>query len=820
MIKTKYKWINKYDNTNDEKIKNIDLDIDPIVKKLLVSRGIDNKEKMDEFFNASISDLYNPFLILDMDKATDKIISSIKDNKKIVIYGDYDVDGITSTTILFSYLKEIGCDVFYYIPNRLNEGYGINLDAINQIKENGCDLIITVDTGIVATNEVKEIIKMGIDVVVTDHHEMQDDIPKCSAVCDSKRTDDTYPFKELAGCGVSYKLCVALDSKIKNDSDDEFKKSYEEKNIDVNKYLELACLGTIADIVPLVSENRIIVREGLKLLPKTKRIGLKLLLEETIPDSKNYSARDIAFNLIPKMNAAGRIADASMCVELLLEEDELNAKKLVKDIIKNNDERKKIEQKIFDEAKFLIDNNASYDNEKIIIIKNEKWHHGVIGIVAARLCDTYFKPVIMCNEEDGVISGSARTCGSVNIFDLISNGKNYLSKFGGHEGACGLSMESKNFDKFKKKIVEIADSEITKDLLIPNINYDLEIDASDISLELANELKLLEPFGACNEEPIFKIRTKITNASLMGKANDHLRLKAKSLDNINSFDMVGFFMGDKFEHIVYDKEYLSCGTININEFMGNKKIQFMLNDITNNDEDHIRNEYYKSKYSLVMSKFDGKMQVSLVEGITEDIYNDKDFVNSVDNFNDFDKLINNTDNLENPVKIMVLDKLDNLINIKKMYGDKVEIYYNNLDEKIAQNCIIKDKKPLIVLANNIVKFVDLRKNYTIIYSDSLDSFKNKEVEAIFGVLKDDVIMTYKRLLYLDKTSNNEVYFDDLLYNLKELDLYKVLLSIEILNELNIITSEINLDNEKVSFNINEGVKNPIENSKLFARYKI
>ena len=351
-------------------------------------------------------------------------------------------------------------------------------------------------------------------------------------------------------------------------------------------------------------------------------------------------------------------------------------------------------------------------------------------------------------------------------------------------------------------------------------NYDLEIDASDISLELANELKLLEPFGACNEEPIFKIRTKITNASLMGKANDHLRLKAKSLDNINSFDMVGFFMGDKFEHIVYDKEYLSCGTININEFMGNKKIQFMLNDITNNDEDHIRNEYYKSKYNLVMSKFDGKMQVSLVEGITEDIYNDKDFVNSVDNFNDFDKLINNTDNLESPVKIMVLDKLDNLINIKKMYGDKVEIYYNNLDEKIAQNCIIKDKKPLIVLANNIVKFVDLRKNYTIIYSDSLDSFKNKEVEAIFGVLKDDVIMTYKRLLYLDKTSNNEVYFDDFLYNLKELDLYKVLLSIEILNELNIITSEINLDNEKVSFNINEGVKNPIENSKLFARYKI
>lgn len=813
MINSKYKWkiSNKKEELFREKENNISFKLKPLIKKLLISRGIGSDEKIEKFLNGTEKDMYNPYLIKDMEKAVSRIEKALENEEKVTIYGDYDVDGITSTTVIYSFLKKIGMNVNYYIPNRLNEGYGMNKNAIKKIAQDETDLIITVDTGITARDEVEIIKDLGMEVVITDHHELTGEIPNAVAVVDSKRLDDEYPFRELAGVGVAFKLVKALDEAFRNNKT--IKEKYESLDLDVNDYLEFVCLGTISDVVPLVDENRIIVKEGIKRIKNTQNIGLRILLEMTIGDLSNITARDIAFMVVPKLNAAGRIDDAKIGVELFTEDNEERAREIAKELIKKNDERKKCEQKIYDEAVEIIEKDEYFKDERIIVVKNEGWHHGVIGIVASRLAETYFKPIIIFNQENNVLSGSARTMGGVNIFEVIEKARETLNRFGGHEGAAGLSLDVNKFEDFKSIIIKYANENITDDLLIPYIDVDMEISPDEIDLETIEELKLLEPFGAANEEPVFKINAKVVNATLMGKNEDHLRLKVKGLEN--SFDCVGFYKADLYENIVMEKEFMIIGTLSINEFNGNKKVQMMLNDMKSNMLDQIENKYNKSLYEkyklenieellaadrdmLVNRKCDLKILSdegeinNFIEKTLEDAKIEKGFINS---------------------NVLVVNNKIDLERIISKYENEVSIFYKTVTDMEIENALKNEGKSLIILSNNISKIVDLTKKYTIIYVDSLESYKSVE-NLDYCIIKDDVVNVFKRLQYLVKINKNAIYIDELMYNLKNQTIFKVLISLEILKELGIIEFSLN-ENDLINFDINVGIKNPIENSKIY-----
>lgn len=862
MIKSTNKWqviknkndldennkINLNDIFNKDDLK-LNFELNDSIKNILFNRGIDSKDKAYKFFNANTNDLYDPFLICDMNKAVCRILKGLQDNDKIMIYGDYDTDGTTSTTILFSYLKNFTDNIDYYIPNRLSEGYGINSDAINKFKEDGVNLIITVDTGIVAIDEAKTIKELGMDLVITDHHEMQEELPCAIAVCDLKRHDESYPFRELAGCGMSFKVISAIDKYIRSyikdgeyNTDDklvlnvdnevvldnEFVNNYIDKNINIFEYLDLVCLGTIADIVPLKDENRILVKEGLAYLKDTKRPGLFALLSETIGEenlgkNKSLSARDVAFNVVPKLNAAGRIDDAKICVELFLSSDEKDAKEISHDLIKKNDKRKRTEQKIFDEATYILDNYEDFRDDKFIIVKNKDWHQGVIGIVASRICERYNKPcLILSEDENGILSGSARTMGRVNVFDILSSGKIYLSKFGGHEGACGLSLDARDFDNFKNTVMTYANKNITDELLIPVINIDNEIDANDIDINLCDEIKLLEPFGEGNEEILIKTNVSIINQSLMGKTNDHLRLKVKdpnntSSYNVNSFDVVGFFKGNLFSEIVTGDEYEIVGSLNVNEFNGQRKVQFMLSDMRNKLTYELANNYYKTLYEKVMDKD----FISLRDEDIDSLISDNKitfFDNVIDAEIYISKLINDFENYdENKEKtLIVTNNASDFITICNDYYNELGIFYGKVSDKDIHDALKTGEKRGIILCNNLIKFIDLRKNYNIIYIDSLYNAK-----SMTSISKSEVGALFKRLTHYEKINKNEVYLYDMLFNLKDLNAYKVLVSLKILGELEIIkyeikTSDKNIsDNELISFTINKDIKNPIENSNLY-----
>ena len=813
MINSKYKWkiSNKKEELFKDKENNISFKLKPLTKKLLISRGIDNDEKVEKFINGTEKDMYSPYLIKDMEKAVSRIEKALENEEKVTIYGDYDVDGITSTTVIYSFLKKVGMNVNYYIPNRLNEGYGMNKNAIKKIAQDETDLIITVDTGITARDEVEIIKDLGMEVVITDHHELTGEIPNAVAVVDSKRLDDEYPFRELAGVGVAFKLVKALDEAFRKNKT--IKEKYESLDLDVNDYLEFVCLGTISDVVPLVDENRIIVKEGIKRIKNTQNIGLRILLEMTIGDLSNITARDIAFMVVPKLNAAGRIDDAKIGVELFTEDNEERAREIAKELIKKNDERKKCEQKIYDEAVEIIEKDEYFKDERIIVVKNEGWHHGVIGIVASRLAETYFKPIIIFNQENNVLSGSARTMGGVNIFEVIEKARETLNRFGGHEGAAGLSLDVNKFEDFKNIIIKYANENITDDLLIPYIDVDMEISPDEIDLETIEELKLLEPFGAANEEPVFKINAKVVNATLMGKNEDHLRLKVKGLEN--SFDCVGFYKADLYENIVMEKEFMIIGTLSINEFNGNKKVQMMLNDMKSNMLDQIENKYNKSLYEKYK-----------LENIEELLAADRDMLvnrkcdlkilSDEDEINNFIEKTLDDAKIEkgfiNSNVLVVNNKID-LERIISKYENEVSIFYKTVTDMEIENALKNEGKSLIILSNNISKIVDLTKKYTIIYVDSLESYKSVE-NLDYCIIKDDVVNVFKRLQYLVKINKNAIYIDELMYNLKNQTIFKVLISLEILKELGIIEFSLN-ENDLINFDINVGIKNPIENSKIY-----
>ena len=557
------KWIVKEINNEKVELLKEKFNLSNLVAKILSNRNILGREMQEDdikkFLNPTRDDFYDPFLLPDMEQAVERIEQAINNNEKILIYGDYDADGITSTTILIKFFKEIGVEVDKYIPNRLEEGYGINNKALEEIKNRGIDLIITVDNGITANDQVKYANELGLDVIITDHHEPSDEIPKAVAVIDAKRKNNQYPFNQLAGCGIAFKLTQAISIK---------------RKLDPSKYLknlDIVSIGTISDLVPLVDENRVIVKLGLMLVKQTKNIGLrKLLLKSQL---KEVDSTSISFGITPRINAAGRLGNQYDALNLFITEDVKEAERLSEVLNSYNIERQKIGNKIYEEAISQLK-----DEEKnCIILGKEDWHHGVIGIVSSKITEKFNKPSILLCFENNIAKGSGRSVPGFDLYKAISSTKEYLLGFGGHTMACGLSLTVENFEKFKKEITKYIDENLDISKLEKEIYIDEILTIDDLDIEKIKELKSLEPFGEENPEPIIMYKNVEINGIRTLSENKHLKLSLKKNDKI--IDAIGFNLGELAEKYKIGDTIDIVGNIEINSFNGKDLIQIRLIDI-------------------------------------------------------------------------------------------------------------------------------------------------------------------------------------------------------------------------------------------------
>lgn len=558
MIK-KWEFYNSDEKLVDEICEKYNLN--KVIGKIIVNRHVVNDEDVRIFITPTRDDFHDPFLFTGMDIAVERIIEAINNKEKILIYGDYDVDGITSTTVLKKYLMDRGIPVDTYIPNRLHEGYGLNKNAIDTIKERNIDLIITVDCGISAIEEVDYAVSLGMDVIVTDHHEVGEKLPNALAVIDAKRKDNTYPFRSLAGVGVVFKLIQALSIKL------------EIKPEEYLKYLDLVCVGTISDIVPLEGENRTIAKLGLMLIKVTRNLGLRELIKSS--GYKEIDSNTISFGVAPRINACGRMGYEEEALKLFLAEDLESATKITKELNEYNTLRQSTEKAIYEEAVQEIDRNH-LDEKNSIVLGGKGWHHGVIGIVSSKVTDKYYKPSILLSFEDDIAKGSGRSVPGFDLYEGLTKCEDLLEKYGGHSMAVGLTLKKENLEKFKERFEQIAKEKNIKEL-VPIIYIDDELKLKDINMELVKSLSILEPFGEANKVPLFLIRNlKIDSIRALSEGR-HLKLTLRDENFV--INAIGFELGYLADEYRIGDRIDVVGTLEINSFNGFSSIQINMKDI-------------------------------------------------------------------------------------------------------------------------------------------------------------------------------------------------------------------------------------------------
>ena len=537
------------------------LNVSEIVAHLLVLRGITTFDEAKSFFRPEISHLHDPFLMKNMQKAVDRIQTVIANGEKVLVYGDYDVDGTTSVAMMYSFLKKKVKEIEYYIPCRYDEGYGISLKGIDYAKENNFTLIIALDCGIRAVNQVDYANEKGVDFIICDHHNPGEKIPKALALLNPKQSDCNYPYKELSGCGVGFKLIQAFS---------------QQNNIDFSEiieYLDLLTVSIGADIVPMTGENRVFSFYGLQQINKTPRVGLKALME-IANKTKEVTITDVVFGVAPRINAAGRIEHAKKAVEILVETDYDKAMLFADKIEKNNTTRKGLDKSITKEALEMID-----VKKKSTVVHSENWHKGVVGIVASRLIETHYKPTIVLAEKDGLLTGSARSVHDFDLYSALAKCEHLCEKFGGHKYAAGLSIKKENLPQFIDAFEKVVSESIDEDQLTPKINIDMVIDINDADDKLYRIIKQFAPFGPKNLPPIFVSKGVIDNGygKQVGEDKTHLRINAKR--NKGTIAGIGFGMGDYFEIIKDDQSFDVCYSIDENEWNGKKSLQLRVRDI-------------------------------------------------------------------------------------------------------------------------------------------------------------------------------------------------------------------------------------------------
>lgn len=542
------------------------INLNKVLTSILVQRGVQTYEEAKKFFRPQLSSLHDPFLMKGMDLAVDRIHEAMSLSQKILIYGDYDVDGTTAVATVYSFFKDRYPNIDFYIPDRYTEGYGISFMSIDWAANNDFSLIIALDCGIKSVDKIAYANNKGVDFIICDHHLPGDEIPAAIAVLNPKQSDCTYPFKELSGAGIGYKLIQAYA--LKNNI----------PSAEVEQYLDLGAVSVASDLVPILDENRIIAHYGLKKLKNQPNNGLKALLE-AYPDKPEFGVNDIVFFIGPRINAAGRIADAKDSVRLMTADSMEDAKKIAYQVNQHNNERRTFDQSITEHAFELIEQDPAFLERKSTVLFHNEWHKGVIGIVASRLIEKYYRPTIVLTESNGMATGSARSVDGFDLYSAIEACSELLDQYGGHTHAAGLTLKLENLDRFKEKFESVVASNIVERSLTPEIEYDMEIPLRTITPKFFSVLKQFAPFGPGNLNPVFMSKGvwDVGDATIVG--NNHLKLSLTQEEGGRIFKAIGFGLGEHYEKVSQGISFDICFTIEENHFNGHVNLQLNIKDI-------------------------------------------------------------------------------------------------------------------------------------------------------------------------------------------------------------------------------------------------
>lgn len=558
-----------------------ELDINPVLALLLVRRGILNKEQAENFFYPKLEDLHDPFLINDMDKATERLNKALQNKEKIMIYGDYDVDGTTAVSLVYNFLHRYYNELIYYIPDRYNEGYGISCKGIDYAVKENCKLIIALDCGIKAIKMVDYAKSRGIDFIICDHHVPDKELPSAVAVLDPKREDSSYPYNQLSGCGVGFKFMQGFAKKynLEKYNEDRENKTYSHF---IYSLMDLVAISIASDIVPITGENRILAYYGLKKLNKSPNMGIKGLLSTCNLKNKDITISDIVFKIGPRLNAAGRIESGNEAVELLITKDYNTAIKKITDINEYNVTRKNLDQKITVEANEILKKDKNFKNKKSIVVYDGNWHKGVIGIVASRLTEEHYKPTIVLSKEGDIATGSARSVPGFDIYKAIEHCRDLLLSFGGHTYAAGLSIKIENIPEFAERLERYVSENILPEQIESSINIDAEIRFEDIDPDFFCTLKKFNPFGPGNEKPVFctkSVKDYNNESKLVGRNLEHIKLEICDKSINKKVDCIAFGMSKYGKYIKSQKNFDLAYTIEENTYNGNCRMQLLVKDI-------------------------------------------------------------------------------------------------------------------------------------------------------------------------------------------------------------------------------------------------
>jgi single-stranded-DNA-specific exonuclease len=534
------KWVLKQ-NVDELKVKALadSLNISMPLARLLVIRGITTFFEAKKFFRPSLENLYDPFLFPEMNKAAMRIIKAIADQEKIFIYGDYDVDGACAASLMYLFLKELDADVEFYIPNRLTDGYGLAKNALDLIKSKGASLIITVDCGITGLEEAEYAKELNIDLIISDHHQPSSKLPEAYAIIDPLLPNCDYPFKYLSGAGVAFKIAQAIAKKIG-------------KNNMPFKYLDLVAIANAADIVNLTDENRTLTQKGIELIRTNPRPGIQALIDISGLDISNLTSAQIVFSIAPRINAVGRLGEATPAIELFITNDKEEAKKYAQILENENANRRKIDEATFSQAVSLLEKSFDLERQKVIILHNDDWHAGVIGIVASRLVEKYYRPAIMLTTIDGVAKGSARSINGFNIYQALKDCEDLLLQFGGHEAAAGVSIEIGKIDELRNRLNAIADQYFNKKKLQPELEIESQLSFNEITPKFIRVLDQFSPYGPGNMKPVFLTENVIVASQPKIVGSNHLLLTLKQPKSAKVFDAIGYNLGHFIEDISKD----------------------------------------------------------------------------------------------------------------------------------------------------------------------------------------------------------------------------------------------------------------------------
>lgn len=549
------------------------LAISPVICQLLVKRGITTEKEANKFFKPNLNDLHDPFLMPDMDKAVKRLNRALGEREKILVYGDYDVDGTTAVSLVYKFLRPYTSLLDYYIPDRYDEGYGISYKGIDYAADTDVKLIISLDCGIKAIEKIEYAKKKGIDFIICDHHMPDDTLPDAVAVLDAKRVDSNYPYEHLSGCGVGFKFMQA------------FAKSNNFPFADLEKLLDLCAVSIASDIVPITGENRIMAYYGLKQINSNPSLGLKGIIDVCGLTGKEITMSDIVFKIGPRINASGRMMNGKEAVDLLLAKDSESAREKSENINQYNDERRELDKKITDEANAIIDDFQDMADRKAIVVFNPAWHKGVIGIVASRLTEKYYRPAVVLTKSSELITGSARSVAGFDIYKAIESCRDLLENFGGHTYAAGLSLKEENLEAFTNRFLQLAADEIVPEQMVPQLDVDAILDFKDINAKFIHDLKKMSPFGPDNQKPVFCSRRvkDYGTSKLVGKDLEHIKLELIDANSNSPIHGIAFGMHKHSKHIKGMKPFNICYTVEENTYNGNTSLQLMIKDIKPDD---------------------------------------------------------------------------------------------------------------------------------------------------------------------------------------------------------------------------------------------